>query len=242
MEAMVKRSVWFYLSSLVLLSEGCGRLASRSTPEGQATCIVFALECSVELYVEDVGELPGQDIAVDRGRNDFPVLFAALFGDPRPAGAGGPRAPYMTIRDSDIAVWDPGGKGYRRATSSEIGDAEKKKVLLDPWGNPYVYRLVPADSEKGEKILSPLIYSIGPNGTDDTAKGRDHGDDIGNWPAERKPRGSVVTDLDRPSLWAIIFFGLVACICLYGWLRKDPNSSGSGSSYPPAPGPEDGGE
>ena len=45
-----------------------------------------------------------------------------------------------------------------------------KKVLLDPWGNPYQYRR-PAQKDKGPFDL----WSNGPDGTPNT------GDDIGNW-------------------------------------------------------------
>jgi general secretion pathway protein G len=45
-----------------------------------------------------------------------------------------------------------------------------KKVLIDPWGNPYHYRR-PGLKDKGGFD----IFSLGPDGVPDTA------DDIGNW-------------------------------------------------------------
>jgi general secretion pathway protein G len=45
-----------------------------------------------------------------------------------------------------------------------------KKLQLDPWLNPYIYRR-PASKDKGPYDL----YSAGPDGLPDTA------DDIGNW-------------------------------------------------------------
>ncbi len=45
-----------------------------------------------------------------------------------------------------------------------------KKMLLDPWGNPYHYRR-PGSRDKGGFDL----YSAGPDGVADS------GDDIGNW-------------------------------------------------------------
>lgn len=45
-----------------------------------------------------------------------------------------------------------------------------KKMLLDPWGNPYHYRRPGAKDKGGFDV-----YSAGPDGQADT------GDDIGNW-------------------------------------------------------------
>lgn len=48
--------------------------------------------------------------------------------------------------------------------------AKLKKPLLDPWGNPYLYRRPGAKDKGGFDV-----YSAGPDGQADT------GDDIGNW-------------------------------------------------------------
>ena len=51
----------------------------------------------------------------------------------------------------------------------------KGGLLLDPWGNPYVYqRYEPGDNLRWHTYV---IYSIGPNGIDEDG----WGDDIGNW-------------------------------------------------------------
>jgi len=51
----------------------------------------------------------------------------------------------------------------------------KDGLLIDPWGNPYVYqRYEPGDNLRWHTYV---IYSVGPNGIDEDG----YGDDIGNW-------------------------------------------------------------
>ena len=54
-----------------------------------------------------------------------------------------------------------------------LHDPTTTKVLVDPWHNPYVYRV--------RDPRSATIYSIGRNETDDTVPLHEDSDDIGNW-------------------------------------------------------------
>ena len=72
---------------------------------------------------------------------------------------------------------------------SELRDSEVEKYLLDPWGEPFVYR-----ANKGKNLSEHMfmhnqaadIYSRGPDSEDQTMLGEDAEaegeiDDIGNW-------------------------------------------------------------
>lgn len=142
------------------------------TNEGMASTEVAVLSQALATYVADEGDLPRRELP-DPRRNDFPVLFEALFGQRRPMGKGGRHAPYAEINEDNIAVEDP-TSGYRKATRDEIRDPDVQKYFLDPWRNPYIYRA-------GKMRSDAKIYSVGPNEEDDTMDNVESGDDIGNW-------------------------------------------------------------
>jgi hypothetical protein len=164
------------------LNRRCSRVPATTKLE------VLSLSLALEQYVEDEHVYPGADIEAGPNANHFPRLFNALFGERPPAGPGGRSAPYTRVEETRISV--PGQlvgslSEYVHATGEEIRDPRVEKYLLDPWGNPYVYR-----ANHG-RALQPWmknsatadIYSCGPDGVDDTAAGasEDVSDDIGNW-------------------------------------------------------------
>ena len=61
---------------------------------------------------------------------------------------------------------------YDEFKTDELKDGQ----LVDPWGNPYVYVSVNGGSPQ-HRAKSFDLYSLGPNGTDDSGTG----DDIVNW-------------------------------------------------------------
>jgi len=141
---------------------------------------VGSLVLAVENYAFDEAEYPGKGLEHDPGRNDFPLLFKALFGERRPRGPGGRSAPYASLPEKDVAVWDNDLQAYRKALRRELQDDRIPKYIVDPWGNPYVYR---ATREEGSKVCRRefVLYSLGPNEIDDVAAGSEDPDDIGNW-------------------------------------------------------------
>lgn len=128
---------------------------------------VMILRTALSLYVEDEKDPPGLEMHSDASRNDFPLLFNALFGERRPTGPGGRCAPYARISVERIAVLDRQKHSYQRASQVEIHDPKTPKFFLDPWGRPYVYRA----REAVEGQLG-TIYSFGANGVDDTMTGK----------------------------------------------------------------------
>ena len=76
-----------------------------------------------------------------------------------------------------VRVRDDGAGELRAATRVEIEDDRVDKYLADPWDVPYVYRLRPCRQTGGARLV-PEIYSAGYNGVDDTAAGREDGDDV----------------------------------------------------------------
>ena len=150
---------------------------------GAARSMVHALDVGLENYAGDEGRYPGSDLQADPDRNDFPLLFEALFGEPRPGGRGGRSAPYGRFKETDVRVWDRAQDGYRPATRSEILDPKCEKYLSDPWEQVYVYR-----SNKGKQAQAWMrnfrgadIYSKGPDERDDTIANAERSDDLGNW-------------------------------------------------------------
>lgn len=178
-EILIVISIIALLSSFVLVAITRGK---QGAAEAMATQMVAQLTSALERYVQDEGEYPGMTLKPDPDRNDFPLLFEALLDDPRPHGKGGRSAPYLQIKEDQIAVYDEDLDQYRKADTDERRDPRTQKFVLDPWGQPYIYR-----ANKGKKRESWMhradadIYSIGPNEQDDTVLESEKSDDIGNW-------------------------------------------------------------
>jgi len=178
-EILIVISIIALLSSFVLVAITRGK---QGAAEAMATQMVAQLTSALERYVQDEGEYPAMGEKADPDRNDFPQLYDALLGDPKPHGKGGRSAPYLQIKEDQIAVYDEDLDQYRTAEKDERLSDKTKKYILDPWGQPYVYRC-----NKGKKRESWMhradadIYSIGPNEQDDTAMESEKSDDIGNW-------------------------------------------------------------
>jgi len=79
------------------------------------------------------------------------ALVGALEEDPGDLDWGGP---YLELKEDEVS----GG------------------VLLDPWGNPYVYTSVNGGSPQ-HRTRSYDLYSFGPDGSDESGMG----DDLVNW-------------------------------------------------------------
>ena len=145
---------------------------------------------AITSYRTDEGRYPGSGRRVDAATNHLPVMIQALTDDPPPEGDGGTSAPYVDLEFERIVVRAGENEGadgteWRRATLGEIRDARVEKFYLDPFGQPYVYRC-----NRGQRVAEFMrlhrkfdLYSLGPNGVDDTASGApiDASDDVGNW-------------------------------------------------------------
>jgi hypothetical protein len=149
---------------------------------------VMSLSSALEQYVEDEHVYPGADLEAGSRANHCPLLFNALFGESAPAGPGGRSAPYTRVDETRISVpgrLDGSLAEFVRATREEIRDPQVEKYLLDPWGNPYVYRANQGRAPQPwmKNSATADIYSRGPDGVDDTAAGasQEASDDIGNW-------------------------------------------------------------
>jgi len=179
-EILIVISIIAILSSLILVAINNAR---KGAAEAIAKTEVSGLSQALDRYVEEESDLPAMGKKIDSETNHFPDLYNALFGERRPNGPGGRSAPYSKIEEKKIAVWDEDQEAYVDATQPQIRNPKVPKYLRDPWGNPYVYR-----SNKGRKLEQFMhnqygadIYSLGPNGHDDTAEMNENGDDIGNW-------------------------------------------------------------
>ena len=179
-EILIVISIIALLSSLIL---GAIMVAKKGATEAIAKTEVSSLGGALEQYVQDESDYPGMAEKIDADRNQFPELYNALFGERRPNGPGGRSAPYTKIEEKRVVVYDRDTDRYEPATRDQVNDFETEKFYLDPWSNPFVYR-----ANKGRKREEFMhnqyaadIYSLGPNGTDDTAEGNEESDDIGNW-------------------------------------------------------------
>ena len=150
----------------------------------EAATIVSALDTALQNYYSDEGTYPAMGKS-DPDQNDFPHLFNALMDAPRPEGKGGRSAPYLVGKmDEDKVAVEDEVEDYRPSNRRERNNNKIDKYLLDPWGNPYVYRC-----NKGLSIRHYMlnagrydIYSLGPNGEDETVVGTEgeENDDITN--------------------------------------------------------------
>lgn len=179
-EILIVISIIALLSSLILVAVNKAR---KSANEAIVKTEVSSLAQALEQYLQEESEYPGVSKKIAADVNQFPDLYNALFGERRPNGPGGRSAPYMKIEEKKVVVWDNDTDMYVPCTREQLRNPKVPKYLVDPWGNPYIYR-----ANKGRKredymhnVQAADVYSVGPNGKDDTAEGSEDNDDIGNW-------------------------------------------------------------
>jgi len=183
-EVLVVISIISVLTSLVLAGIWIARLRCL---EALAKTEVSGMKLALEGYVQDEAVYPGEadppEGRVPEEQNQFPELYEAICGARAPSGRGGRSSPYVNLPSERLAVWDDGLGAYRQATRGEIRDPETPKLLLDPFQNPYVYRLNRGRPPKPH-AMNPAgadLYSLGLNEVDDTVAQAEGSDDIGNW-------------------------------------------------------------
>ena len=178
-EILIVISIIAVLASMIL---GGVSLARRAANKALAQTQVDSLKGAINQYYSDTGKFPGTEIK--DGINAFPSLYEALCGEKPPEGKGGPSAPYVEIKQTDIAVWDEDVGAYRRATTEELSDRKVEKYVLDPWGMPYQYRENKSRARK-PPMKQPSkfdVYSTGPNKEDETSgESEEESDDLGSW-------------------------------------------------------------
>ena len=178
-EILIVVSIIAVLASLILAGVN---IARKKASIAVAQSNIEALNTALEQYVTDTGRYPGDRIK--DYENGFPALFDALFGDKPPRGKGGPNAPYMKFKESEVYVYDYDEEKYRPAYPDEIYDQKVEKYLADPWGTPYIYHENKSRAPKSymHKRNGADIYSCGPDKKDQTIDGEKSDiDDIGNW-------------------------------------------------------------
>ena len=151
--------------------------AKTVAPQALARSSLEVLRVALKEYVHDTGTYP---LWHEGGSQDeFPALFEALFGERAPKGKGGPNAPYMYFKKSQVLVQDGVSRDFRLADPNEIRDEKIGKFLADPWGRPLVYHVIPhrRGEPDGKASKVAILYSLGPDGIDETITG-DTGDDI----------------------------------------------------------------
>ena len=178
-ELLIVISIIAILSSLIITGLGVATEARNKT---EAVSTIASFKTSIANYKTDTAKLPAQFLKPDPERNDFPKLWAALMHEPP---VGGPSAPYIDdYQREKIAVYDEDLEEYVRAGKDELDDPSIEKFMLDPWGEPYIYR-ANKGLPKEDYMLRPGsydLYSKGPNGEDDTIVGTegDDNDDVTN--------------------------------------------------------------
>ena len=178
-EILIVISIISILASLVMVAIARGR---DEVNKALAHTNIATLNQALASYVADEAEYPGQDLKPEPDRNDFPLLYEALFGERRPRGKGGRSAPYADFKEKQIVVYDADSETYRKPTRKEFRDPNARKYVVDPWGHPYVYRCNRSSPRREAWMHRDAdIYSLGPNEEDDTANLLEAGDDIGNW-------------------------------------------------------------
>jgi prepilin-type N-terminal cleavage/methylation domain-containing protein len=193
-ELLIVIAIIGVLASLCLVAV---TTAKKRVRESRTKSEIAELTTAIENYKDDEGTFPDLGKAPEEARNDFPFLYNALVGVPRAdGGPGGLRSPYLKLEEDRIVVVNEDmssdeGDEYRKATRKERDDPKIPKYYLDQFGNPYVYRKNSSWPER-PFMHHPKgfdLYSLGPNGTDETILGEDEDsedtgeerDDIGNW-------------------------------------------------------------
>jgi len=159
------------LAGLIVSAVG---FAKRRAAIAKATSMVKTLSQALDLYKSDHGYLPGRDAPSDPLEPDSNVISEVVRAV---------RPQYAKISEKDLGVIEMEDEPPRPATKEEIDDPDVDLVIIDPWG-------ASRENDSKEKKEDWMhnkdfmdIYSIGPNGKDDTAnmvQGKDN-DDIGNW-------------------------------------------------------------
>jgi prepilin-type N-terminal cleavage/methylation domain-containing protein len=176
-ELLIVISIIAILGGITLVAIG---VIQRRVQQNTAIMEVKGFADALSQYEFDEKSFPGWDKKPDPERNDFPLLYNVLLGEPSPNGPGGRSAPYLKLNDKKVMVLEVGADDseageaiYRVATKAEREDPRVQKYYLDPWGRPYVYRC-----NKGKKraawMINPDafdIYSLGPDGVDATLDG-----------------------------------------------------------------------
>ena len=86
-EILIVISIIALLSSLVMAGI---QIARKNAHRAVARIQVKALDQALGNYLQDEGSLPGAGAGSDaEGGNEFPALYAALWGSRRPDGPGG---------------------------------------------------------------------------------------------------------------------------------------------------------
>lgn len=177
-ELLIVISIIAILASLVITGLSS---ATQQKNKTEAKSTISSIVTALETFVMDEAKNPAFGKKPDPERNDFPELWTALM---QPPPEGGRNYPYLeNITKDNIVVQVDEGR-YERATREEVEDPSIDKYLLDPWGNPYVYRCNKG-LEPEPWMINPRgvdIYSFGPNGVDDTIVGTtgEENDDITN--------------------------------------------------------------
>ena len=98
-------------------------VVTRQSQVAIVTTSVSGLSGALARYVQDEGIYPGQTATdVDEDTNQFPLLYRALFGERRPDGPGGRSAPYLSLKEEMVHVWDDSTDVLRPAKRSELHD------------------------------------------------------------------------------------------------------------------------
>jgi prepilin-type N-terminal cleavage/methylation domain-containing protein len=166
-ELLIVIAIIAILATLVVAGLG---VANRQKDQTEAINTLSSIKTAIESYGFEEGVPPGCGGPLTDESNDFPKLWTALMADPPDGGRG---APYFTSPPKEkIVVVDEDAEGGFRPLSDddELADPKVPKLVLDPWGNPYVYRC-----NLGQKKRQPFmkgkvydLYSFGENGKDDT--------------------------------------------------------------------------
>ena len=168
--------------------------AKQTAKKAQASTDINSFGVGLTTYYQDYNLYPGYQIEADPDKNAFPDLFEALLGQKPPDGRGGKGSPYVEYKRENVCVLDPAaaeededndGSPYVEADPADLNDPDVPKYLLDPFGNPYVYRENKSKRPKESYMINPAKYdlwSVGINGKNESADGYEKGvDDIGNW-------------------------------------------------------------
>jgi len=164
-ELVVVIGIISVLSGLVLHIQGGMEERRRiAQAKGELALLTVALES----YRMHYGDYP--QITVEQANGFGPLLYGSLLGELGPDGSPLMVTPRQLFLDgSKVSIWDieKGMEVNPRIVMAEgrliSGDPEwRQRRLVDPWGNPYVYRY--GNDAGGWESVGYVLLSLGPSG------------------------------------------------------------------------------
>lgn len=171
-------AVMFIIAILMTFVIGAFGWVETTRREEAAKIFVARIASGLQSYQADTGELPSGHGALDSTNVIYQTLFGDFDGDGYPDKENGTR---NTIYVEEL------NPNQQKGSEAVVALIKNKFIILDPWGQPYRYRLgfqqVDSKGVRGTGINPDFdFWSIGKDGKENQKNEKDssNADNIGN--------------------------------------------------------------